>query len=88
MKIKSGFILRDIDGQSVVIPVGAVATRFNGMITLRGTGKFLWNLLGEEQTEDSLLAAVLHTYDVTAETAQADIANFIHALKEADLLDE
>ncbi|MCL2672190.1 MAG: PqqD family protein [Clostridiales bacterium] len=87
MKIKPGFILRDIDGQSVVIPVGAAA-RFNGMITLRGTGKFLWTQLQSDQTEQTLLAAVLATYEVPEETAAADIQNFLIALRDAELLCE
>jgi hypothetical protein len=86
MKIKPGFILREVDGHCVVIPVGAEAARFNGMITLRGTGKFLWEQLQRPQTEESLLEAVLELYDVSEETARADIARFLHDLREADVL--
>ena len=88
MKIKPGFILRDIDNQTIVIPVGTTAAKFNGMITLRGTGKFLWELLNEEQTEESLLQAVLANYDVAEAIAASDIKSFLGSLREAELLSE
>lgn len=34
MKIKNGFVLRDVGGQAVVIAVGEQARHFTGMITL------------------------------------------------------
>ena len=47
MKLKDGFILREVAGQIVVLPSGEDLD-LNMMITLNGTGKFIWTLLENE----------------------------------------
>ncbi len=87
MKIKSGFILRQVAGNHIVIPSGKAAVDFSGMITLNGSGVFLWKLLEEETTEKELIDKMLDEYDINEETAKNDIKVFIEKLKNADLLD-
>ena len=45
MKIKKGFVLRDVAGRSVVVATGAAAKRFRGMVMLNETGKEIWTNL-------------------------------------------
>lgn len=75
------FLMQEVAGKQVVVPVGTAAAEFPGMITLNETGAFLWGLLETEQTEQSLLEAILEQYDVAPETAKADIAAFLDRLK-------
>ena len=42
MKIKKGFVLRDVAGRSVVVATGTAAKKFRGMIILNDTGKDIW----------------------------------------------
>ena len=41
MKIKNGFVLRDVGGQAVVIAVGEASKTFHGMINLNATEKMV-----------------------------------------------
>lgn len=86
MRIKEDFFLKSIAGMQVVVPVGTENVNFQGMITLNETGAFLWKLLSEERTEEQLIAALLEEYDVSEETATADISRFVAKLREAELL--
>ena len=81
MKLKEGFVLRTVAGENVVIPSGD-NLNLNMMLTLNDTGKFLWEQLAEEKTEEELLEAVLAEYDITAETAAPYIAEFVAKLDE------
>lgn len=85
MKIKEGFLLREVAGQTVVLPCGE-AMDLNMMITLNGTGKFLWELLEQGSDEASLVKALLAEYDVDAETAEKSVAAFVAKLKENDFV--
>ena len=85
MKLKDGFILRTVAGESVVLPVGGV-TNFDMMITLNDTGKFLWERLSVGAEEEELVKALLAEYDVTEETATRSVASFVARLKELDFL--
>ena len=87
MKLKDGFILRTVAGETVVLPAAGV-TDFDMMITLNDTGKFLWERLTIGAEEAELVQAVLAEYDVTADVATADVERFVAALREKSLLDE
>lgn len=85
MKLKDGFILRDVAGQTVVLPSGADMD-LNMMITLNETGKFLWTLLENEKTEAELVSALLAEYDVDEKTAAAAVAGFVAELNKNEFL--
>lgn len=79
MKLKEGFVLREVAGQTVVLPAGGDLD-LNMMITLNDTGKFLWMLLENETNEDNLVSALLKEYDVDKQTAQSAVSGFISNL--------
>lgn len=83
MKIKEGFLLQDVAGNTVVLPMdGALDT----MISLNGTGKFLWEKLEQETTREALIEALLAAYEVDADTAALCVDNFVAELKKNDFL--
>ena len=85
MKIKDGLLMREVAGQTVVLPMGGDLD-LNMMITLNDTGKFLWQLLEQDTDEDALVNALLAEYDVDAETARGAVARFVAKLKENDFV--
>ncbi len=88
MKIKDGFILREIAGSFVVVPVGQNMIDFSSMITTNETGAFLWNELSKGSDEDSLSRALLAEYTgIDEATAKADIAEFLKALEDNNILE-
>lgn len=86
MRVVPGFIVREIAGETVAIPTGESAHRLSGLVALNGSGKFLFEQLQKEQTEESLVQAMLDTYEVSAEVAANDVADFIKLLQENDML--
>ncbi len=85
MKIKNGYILREVAGNHVVVPTGNTSVDFSGVITLNDTGAYLWKLLGKEKTEQELLFGMLEEYEIDEATAKADLSEFLVKLKAADL---
>ncbi|MBO5743716.1 MAG: PqqD family protein [Clostridia bacterium] len=88
MKIKDGFILREIAGSFVVVPVGQNLVDFSTMITLNETAAFLWNCLSEGASEEELCEKLLSEYEgVTKEDALADIKEIVKILEEKNILE-
>ena len=81
MKRSADFLLRDVAGTTVIVPVGAAVSKFPGMLTVNATGAFLWNLLEKEQTVQTLIGALLESYEVSEEVARADVEAFLEKLK-------
>ncbi len=87
MKIKQGFILREVAGNYIVVAVGSAVKNFNGVINLNETGAFLWKLLKEGSDEEGLVKALLAEYDVEEELARTDVKAFVDKLNGAGLIE-
>lgn len=85
MKIKEGFILREVADQIVVLPTGDQLD-LNMMITLNDTGRFLWEHLQQETTKEELVAALLAEYEVDEELAAKSVDAFVQKLRDGELL--
>ncbi len=85
MKLKEGFILRTIAGETVVIPSNQ-NLNLNMMITLNETGKFLWEQLKKETSESELVEALLCTYEVEEKDAVRCVAAFVEKVKKYGFL--
>ena len=86
MKIRDGFVLRQVADATIVVPAGDAAIDFNGMITLNETAAFLWSLLEKETDEEEMVRAMLEEYEVEEETARAGIERFVEKLRAEGLL--
>ena len=87
MKLKQGFVMRDIAGETIVVPSGD-ELNLNMMITLNGTGKFLWERLETGATMDELVQAMLAEYEVDEQTARAGAERFVNKLQERGFLEQ
>ena len=87
IKIKKGFMLREVSGSFVVVPVGAASKDFKGLITLNQTGAFLWKELLNGKTLDELKEALLNEYEISEEIAVKDCEAFVQKLVDGGLVE-
>ena len=88
MKIKEGFVLREIADTWVVVPVANRVVEFNGLMNLSESGAFLWKLMEEEASEEELVAKLISEYDdVDESTVRNDVQEFISEVKKRGLLE-
>ncbi|MCI6190084.1 MAG: PqqD family protein [Clostridium sp.] len=82
MKIKDGFVVREILDSYMAVPVGERTRDVHGVIALNETGAFLWKMLEEDTSEDKLIASMVKEYEITEETAKDDIKEYLSFLRE------
>lgn len=87
MKIKEGFMLKQVCDEYMIVPVGAASVDFKSVIRLNETGAFLWKLLENGAEKADMLKDILDEYDVSEEIASADIDAFIIKLTQTGILD-
>lgn len=88
IKIKDDFVIRKIANSFVVVPVNNLTLDFNSIIHLNETGAFIFEILQKGAEKDHILEKMIEEYEVSPETASADIDNFIQKLKDADMLEK
>ena len=87
MKINENFVLREVAGSWVVIPIGEKSVDFNGMMNLNETGVLLWRELEKGADKEALVAAITGEYEVSAAEAAEDIDEFIKVLEKAGCIE-
>lgn len=88
MKIKPGFKLNQVCGESFIMPMGESNIDFSKLIVLNESSLFLWQKMeGNDFTTDDLVNHLLEEYEVTEEVARRDVDAFIKQLQEEKILD-
>ena len=82
MKIKKGFLLREMPGgTSVVVGVGENSEKLKGYLTLNESGAFIWKILEKGATVDEIVSEILKEYDVEEGIVKADVTAVVSKLK-------
>ena len=86
MKIKNGFILREMCGEFIVAAEGLEHINFNKLISLNSTAAFLWKaLVGKEFTTEEMAQLLVDEYGIDMELARTDSAKLMESWAEAGI---
>lgn len=88
MKLNKDIMLGNIDGKDFAIATGNLSKTFNGIINNNPTANFIFTLLQTEQTEDSIVAAMLEKYDAPEDVIRADVKEVLEIIRNAGILEE
>ena len=87
MKRKADFIMQNVGGENLLVPLGAQVMDMNGLVTLNDTAACVWELLAQDRSVDELAAAVAGRFDVIPERARADVQTFVDEIAKMGLLE-
>jgi hypothetical protein len=79
MRLKNGFVLREVCGEQVIMGEGIGALDFGRLLCLNETAAWLWKRASAvgEFTVESLAEALCGEYDVSLEQAKKDTAAIV-----------
>ena len=75
MRIKKGFVLREVCGENIIVGEGIGAVNFGKMLALNETAAWLWTKAMDlgEFTSDDLVDQLCDEYEVSHEEARPDV---------------
>ncbi len=88
MKIKTGYVVRQVMDMYLVIGVGSENYVPNQILSLNEAGAFLWSLLETGAEKNELLDALIREYGIDSATAEKDVDVFISQLMDKALIAE
>lgn len=88
MKLNKDIMLGNIDGKDFAVATGNLAKSFNGIINNNPTANYIFTLLKTEQTEDSIVEAMLKKYDAPEDVIRADVKEVLDTIRKAGILEE
>ncbi|MBQ8621916.1 MAG: PqqD family protein [Oscillospiraceae bacterium] len=86
MRVSTDFILREVAGEWLLVPVGDAAVKLRGLIGLSESGYLIYTLLQKGADRQELLRAVLSEYKVDQATAEADVDAFLGQMRSLGIL--
>lgn len=88
MKLRKGFVMRNVCGDNVIVGEGIEQINFNKLLTLNDTAAFLWEEAGKgDFTVESLVKALTDNYEVDAETATTDVKQIVDKWFELEVIE-
>ena len=89
MKLKEGFVLRQICGENVITGEGLGAINFGKLLALNETAAWLWKEAEAqgEFTVNSLADKLCEEYEVTAEQARQDVDAIVKKWQEVEVVE-
>lgn len=88
MRIREGFVVREIKDAIVAVPTGDIVREFGGIVNLNATGKFMWEVLEEDRTVEEVAERLMEKYHIDKEKAMRSAEKFIEQLREAKVIVE
>ena len=86
LQLNKDFVLRKVCGLNVVLPTGKNVKDFGGALNLNDSAALIYEQLQAGKTVEETAAALVAKYDVTLETALADVQETIGSLREAGIV--
>lgn len=86
-RAKNGFIVKDFDGETILIPIGEQALINNTLIKLNDTALLLWKALEDELNVMQLTKVLTDEFDIYAYEVIDDIDMFLKKLTDAKALE-
>ena len=88
MKIKGTFVLREVMGQSVAVPVGETSKNFHGMIKLNASGAEIWKDLEKGLTKEQIAQKITENYEgIELAEALLKVEQFLTKLQDAGIIE-
>ena len=84
----ANFLLRDIGGESVLIPVGEAGILENSILSLNETCQYLWNLFQTPMSIQEAVSRAQTCYSDPDGRMEQEIAEFVEAYLQIGLLQE
>lgn len=87
MRFKQEFVLRNIAGESIIIPISDANNSFQGVMSLNETGESIWKAIEKGLDREGIIEVILEEYEVTREHAAESVDRFLANLNELGILE-
>lgn len=88
MRLNKEFLITKIGGESILVPVGAAAESFHGIVKLNETAAFIVEQLKQETTQGQIANAICAQYEVERAAAEGHVNTLLKQLRDIGAVEE
>ncbi len=86
MKLNKLYVMRDIGGETIIVPTGNVIENFNGLISTNEVAAFIWRHIEECETPDDMVKTVMGEYEGDAQVIEKEVLEFLETLRKVGMI--
>jgi len=88
MRTKTGFNLREVCGQQIIVAEGKENIDFSNIIVLNESSAYLWRCIQDKEsfTNEDLVELLMEEYEVDEDQARADVEKLIGQWKQYEMI--
>ncbi len=86
MKLNKLYVIKDIAGETVIVPTGNAIQNFNGLISTNEVAGFIWKHVEECATPDDMVRKVLDAFDGEPDIIEKEVLEFLETLKKVGMI--
>ncbi len=86
MGLLNNYTKRQIAGETILIPTGEMAAKFNGIISMNETAELILSALEDDLSEDEIIEKITEEFEVDDTTARADLEEFVNECRKAGII--
>ncbi len=89
MKIKEGFVLREICGVKIIMGEGANVVDFGKLVSVNDTSAWIWEYCAGKEyfDEEMIVEAICREYDVEKDHAMKSVCDILSQWKDLDMIE-
>ena len=88
MRVKQGFVVREVGGEKYAVATGVAARSFKGMLSLNDIGAVIFGYLQTHTTKEEIVSKILAEYDAPQNVVDTDVNNFISQLRKINVIED
>ena len=86
MKLNKLYVVKDIAGETVIVPTGNAIQNFNGLISTNDVAGFIRKHVEECETPDDMVRKVLEAFDGDPDIIEKEVLEFLETLKKVGMI--
>lgn len=88
MKIKEGFKIESLAGETIIVATGKMSDTFRNTIVVNNTAAFIFEKLLKNISFDELLSSVVDEYDVDINIARSDVKKVVDEYRSYGIIED
>ncbi len=86
MKLNKLYVVKNIAGETVIVPTGNAIQNFNGLISANEVAGFIWNQVENCETPEDMVKLVMDEFEGDPDVIRKEVLEFLETLRKVGMI--
>ena len=86
MKLNKLYVVKNIAGETVIVPTGNAIENFNGLISANEVAGFIWNQVENCETPEDMVKLVMDEFEGDPDVIRKEVLEFLETLRKVGMI--